>query len=426
MLSNLVIPAAAALLASSTAMAAPASPLSPRTFAVAVGTPSVTTADGTYDAKLAERNLKQTFAKLEGFVEGVEAKAKARMQKKAKNSGATIELEGGYYAAPILVGTPAQQARVVVDTGSSDVWVYGGTDAFESNKSSTLTSTGETVDFSYVTGAYTADLVSDTVSLGGLTVPNQYFGVVPLPEEVDPEDPLAGVGTIGLSFQDIAKIDHPTFFQNLLSHKQISSPQFGLYLSRDPSTSASELTLGGSSVKHYKGSMTKYSVVEGFGRWTLKLKHLLVSGKKVADPQTYTFIDSGSSVSYLPKEVVAALYAAIPGSKRFYGGPESATLNGVEYTLDAYQFPCNTAARPEYVFDGGYRRPLAVDPAGMSLGPANEAGDMCIGSVIGVDITYGGATCGLLGVDFLKNVYSVFDFGSNGASPSIAFGIVKP
>ncbi|GAA5986883.1 hypothetical protein JCM11641_006580 [Rhodosporidiobolus odoratus] len=384
---------------------------------LAVDTPTSAGPDGQVDAALVERDLKSTLQKLDGIILSKTDAVEQRMAKKMKKSPATIALRGPTHAVALSIGTLAQKLPLLVDTGSSDLWFFGG---FDHSRSISANNTAEDIKLTYVTEAVTGTLASDTVSIGGLSVKKQYFGVV----AGEGNDEMSGI--LGLSFPSLAKINQPTFFSNLLSSGQVTSPSFGLYLSRDMSASG-ELTLGGSTNNHCTGPKTAVPVVEGLGRWTLRVNDYAVDGKTVLSLPTFAFIDSGSTTSYIPKAAAAAIYAQIPGA--YLDTSEEArttiSLNGVPYTLDRYVYPCNATARPGYVFAGGEERTFDVNPQDMSLAAIDATKTSCAGTIIGVDVNLGGATVGILGIDFLKSWYSVFNFGDETTKPTITFAASK-
>lgn len=77
-----------------------------------------------------------------------------------------------------------QQFNVILDTGSSDLWLAGaqctscpsGTPEFDTSKSSSFTSTGnQEVTIQYGSGAVTGTLAQDSVSMGAFSVSQQTF-----------------------------------------------------------------------------------------------------------------------------------------------------------------------------------------------------------------------------------------------------------
>ncbi|GAA6034456.1 hypothetical protein JCM8097_002734 [Rhodosporidiobolus ruineniae] len=431
-LSTLLLLSAGASLAGASPVAVSESvvvPTAPGTTTFETYTPSVKTADGGLDSTLLQRDHKSTFAKLEDIIEGCEAGVKATRRRSAQVKATTKSVplsgDGTYFAATVSIGTPAQKLPLMVDTGSSDLWVLGNTadgdGLFNYANSSTIVNSGKTVNLTYVTESVTGGIATDTISVGGLTVKNQAFGVVPS------EQNFGVSGILGLAPADIAKISAPTFFSNLVSSGQLASPSFGLYLSRDASK-ASELTLGGENAAHYSGKQSIARVVPGFGRWVLQLDYYMVNGTLAANLPTTAIIDSGSSTSFIPKKAAAAIFAKIPGAYLDTSAEAETSVNlmGQTYTLDRYAYPCGTTSRPGYVFNGTYRRVLPVATEDLNLGYIDEeTKKMCAATIIGVDIELGGKTMALLGTDFLKSYYTVFNFGTTDEPATIKFATAK-
>src|ERR1700691_1658276 len=77
-----------------------------------------------------------------------------------------------------------QSFNVILDTGSSDLWLASsqctacpsGTPEFDSTKSSSFSaSSNQPVTIQYGSGAVQGTLAQDTVSMGGFAVPQQIF-----------------------------------------------------------------------------------------------------------------------------------------------------------------------------------------------------------------------------------------------------------
>lgn len=77
----------------------------------------------------------------------------------------------------------AQQFNVILDTGSSDLWVASddcqacpqNIAFFDSSKSSSFTSQNQQITISYGSGEVAGTVATDTVSMGGFTVSGQTF-----------------------------------------------------------------------------------------------------------------------------------------------------------------------------------------------------------------------------------------------------------
>jgi hypothetical protein len=89
------------------------------------------------------------------------------------------------YIGNVTIGTPGQSFRVVFDTGSANLWVPGvscndygcqGKAKYNSKKSSTYQSNGESISIQYGTGSMDGFLDADNVGIAGTTVAGQVFG----------------------------------------------------------------------------------------------------------------------------------------------------------------------------------------------------------------------------------------------------------
>lgn len=105
----------------------------------------------------------------------------------------TLDNNENLYFANITLGTPPQELRMHIDTGSSDLWCnspqstlcgnrkfrnceVSGT--YDSTASSTHTFISSGFNISYVDGTgAVGDYVTDTINVGGLAITNFQFGV---------------------------------------------------------------------------------------------------------------------------------------------------------------------------------------------------------------------------------------------------------
>ena len=81
----------------------------------------------------------------------------------------------------LLLSRSAQQFNVILDTGSSDLWVAsndcqscpGNIATFDSTKSSSFASQSQQITISYGSGQVAGTVATDTVNMGGFTVSGQ-------------------------------------------------------------------------------------------------------------------------------------------------------------------------------------------------------------------------------------------------------------
>ncbi|KAG8980190.1 hypothetical protein FRB90_007767, partial [Tulasnella sp. 427] len=168
------------------------------------------------------------------------------------------------YWGPILVGTPPQLTTVQFDTGSSDlvVPITSCTNCtgplFDPSQSTTYVGSNVSFSISYVDGSGASGyLATDAVTVAGLTVAQQTFGVVS--SEIGGfADPYAGI--LGLGFRPLSASGATPFFANLVESGTLESNVFSFYRTRG-GTNGSELCLGCIDSGKYTGEVDYYPVV---------------------------------------------------------------------------------------------------------------------------------------------------------------------
>lgn len=305
------------------------------------------------------------------------------------------------YYGTISLGTPPQQVTVDFDTGSADLWVPTlcvdcttglPQTYFHTEKSSTYNQTLAPFEITYGSGAVTGTIAQDTATLSGLQVKSQYFGAVNVVSQQFMNDPASGI--IGLAFQRIASTNKPPFMQQLYSAGVLDEPLFAFFLSRQ--SQGAVLTIGNTDTSHYTGSIT-YTPVTTQSYWEVQSTGSVVNGKAVGQGFKAA-IDTGTTLIYLPSSATAALYGAIPGAR---SDPEEGS--------GMYAYPCSSNPVVAFSFAGSTNA-YTIDLRDFNLGPAEEQG-MCVGGVIAMDIQDGnGEPLAIIGDEFLKSWYSVYNF----------------
>ncbi|KZT71687.1 acid protease, partial [Daedalea quercina L-15889] len=329
------------------------------------------------------------------------------------------------YIGTISVGTPSQSFPVIMDTGSSDLWLASkscsgcpsdtpefdnsSSSTFKSNTSTTSsTSSNGQVEITYGSGEVQGSLGSDTVSLGGQTVSSQTFLVV---DDVS-SDLLDGnvTGIMGLAFQSLAATGAVPFWQALVSQGSLSNPEFAFYLTRfisDETALAEEpggtFTIGGVNGSLYSGDIAYYSLADASSPsyWTLAISAITVNGNTVSlgSSSANAAIDTGTTLIGGPSDAVSAIYAEIENSEALTGDYDG-----------YYSFPCSSEPNVTIAFGG---QAWAISAADMNLGAVDEEGTSCLGGVFvlseGSDVpSSSNSLTWVVGDTFLKNVYSVF------------------
>ncbi|KAG8901352.1 hypothetical protein FRC00_007698 [Tulasnella sp. 408] len=298
------------------------------------------------------------------------------------------------YYGPLSIGTPAQSTTVDFDTGSSDLWLPLSTCSgcagplFDSSSSSTykVSSTPFTIQYAEGSSA-TGKVATDKVMVAGLSVTKQGFGAVTRETGFLLDGPSAGI--MGLGFTANAQSGATPFFINLVNQGSLASNVFSFYLSRGGS-SGSELCLGCTNSAKYTGCTTYYpldpSATSGTQYyWNIKI--------------------------YIPTAAAKKFYASIPGAKN-----ASSTVGDGFYT-----YPCSTSLKSITISFGNTK--YAINPVDFNLGPVSE----CVfpGIKIFTGLTIAPLEQGIvfmrddipgnlavIGDEFMKNWYSVFDYGA--------------
>ncbi|KAI6002894.1 aspartic peptidase domain-containing protein [Pisolithus albus] len=321
------------------------------------------------------------------------------------------------YSGQITLGTPPQTFQVILDTGSSDLWVVttsctsctSDETPFDPSKSSSYTASTSQLTINYGSGSVKGTVAKDTVSCGGFTIPDQEF----LAATTLVANLLApGVsGIMGLGFQTLSSLQVSPFWQTLYSSNMLAEPLFGFYLERwdTSSTIVSEapggsFTLGGTNTSLYTGDIEYINLPSGStpSYWLQQVSTVTVQGKtiQISSSQGLAAIDTGTTLIGAPTSIVSEIWSAVPGAEALTG----------EYA-GMYAFPCTTTVTASISF-GGTDWPISSDDMNLGEVSINSAGTpMCVGGIFDIGSTVGtgsGVPSWIVGDTFLKNVYTVF------------------
>nr|XP_042098563.1 pregnancy-associated glycoprotein 1-like [Ovis aries] len=164
------------------------------------------------------------------------------------------------YVGNITIGTPPQEFQVVIDTGSSDLWVSSifctspacyKHNTFKYNESSTYRPTQETFNIIYGSGIIKGLLAYDTIRIGDLAITDQPFGLS-LEEYGFESAPFDGI--LGLNYPHMSAIGAIPIFDNLKKQGAISEPVFAFYLSKCRGKD-SVVMFGGVDKAYYMGEL---------------------------------------------------------------------------------------------------------------------------------------------------------------------------
>jgi len=218
------------------------------------------------------------------------------------------------YIGEISLGTPPQSFRVIFDTGSGNLWVYGEGSGvadkreFVPKKSSTFEGTDSEASISYAGGQVDCKISNDTLELGtAVRIPKQFFG-----QTYSGSGGLGiGDGVFGLGWPKLAFEGTTVPIMNMLAKDVLTAPEFAFYFTRDENTKLAELSFGGVKPQHYTGDFTYVPMISTHEPyWTVQMDDIYLDGKPLnVCPPTgcKAVIDTGSSFFSAPSQVLGSI-----------------------------------------------------------------------------------------------------------------------
>ena len=343
---------------------------------------------------------------------------------------------GSLYFANATIGTPPQNFRFHVDTGSSDLWAntdssqiceqtQGDVDpssgnipcsisgTYNANQSSTYKYVNSEFEIKYAdgTGAQ-GDYVTDTFNMGGATIQNQQFGVG--------YNSSSSEGVMGIGYPNLEAIvqspDAPNGAQSYANVPQamvqqglINSQAYSLWLD-DLNSLTGSILFGGVDTAKYQGSLVTMDIVgEGPRNQTLEMVVTLdgiwvnVNGKNqtALTQSTSVLLDSGSTLSYIPNDAATTIMQAV-GAKYVASQQLAFCSCSLANSSDTIGFSFAngqkviTADMTDLVLQGGISESLDCT---FGIAPQTQAG--------------GDGASYTLGDTFIRNAYVVYDITNN-------------
>jgi hypothetical protein len=320
----------------------------------------------------------------------------------------------------LAVGDPPVSYNVILDTGSSDLWVADANCAtcrqvptFDTKSSSSFKSSTTEFNITYGSGKAAGFLGQDVIQMAGFSIPNQIFATCDTVSQGLLMNPVSGL--MGLGWKQIASSGATPFWQTLAESGQWDQPAMAFQLTRygdNPQAEALEpggsFTMGFLNNSLYTGDIDFQNIPSGQeSYWILPMTGITVQGNNVAvptGPASFSAIDTGTTLVGGPSAAIAAIYAQIPGSS-----PGSGDSEGF------YTYPCDTSVDVSLTFGG---KSWPISPADFKMTQLNSG--LCVGAFFALQ-TGGSAPNWIVGDTFLKNVYSVFRFNP----PSVGFAALS-
>lgn len=306
------------------------------------------------------------------------------------------------YFSEIAIGTPPQEFKVVLDTGSSNLWVPSQDcnsiacflhTKYDHSASTTYKQNGSSFEITYGSGSLEGYISQDTVQIGDLKIKDQLFA------EATSEPGLAFAfgrfdGIMGLGYDTIAVNHIPPPFYKMIDQKLLDEPVFAFYLSdTNEDADGSEVVFGGVDKDHYTGKMTKIPLRRK-AYWEVELDAITFGNQTAELDNTGAILDTGTSLIALPSTLAELLNREIGAEKSFNG----------QYTLDCSK----RDSLPDLTF--------TLTGHDFTIGPNDyilEVQGSCISAFMGFDIPEPAGPLAILGDAFLRQWYSVYDLGNN-------------
>ncbi|KAF5325311.1 hypothetical protein D9619_009569 [Psilocybe cf. subviscida] len=321
------------------------------------------------------------------------------------------------------------EVTVVLDTGSTDLWVIppGGLGSFND--------TGIAIELLYGDGSYGA---KGTIGVspflwGTYSIEKQAF-MNAVESTIGNLQESAIYGVLGLSFDHalaspinahVQQVygEDATWGRSVLRNIFEQHPTEPNFIAMDltrtgdlEDTAGGSFTIGEYEQEDYAQAVEGAPVLPQFpvggNRWTVLLDGIYVDQvpielksavSDVPGGKVQALLDTGDPTAIVPVALMDAIYSKVPGAIQYTDG-----------TAHIWILPCNTTTNVELVF-GGVRYPIhPLDLSTFSDPISINGQDMitCVSTINGAD-NWSTDFDISLGDTFLRNVYSVFDFGDS-------------
>lgn len=307
------------------------------------------------------------------------------------------------YFTEILVGTPGQTFKVILDTGSSNLWIPSADCSslacflhtkYDHDASSTYKANGSEFAIQYGSGSLEGYVSQDTVALGDLIIPKQDFA------EATSEPGLAFAfgkfdGILGLAYNTISvnKIVPPIY--NAIEQGLLDEPVFAFRLgnTQKDENDGGVATFGGYDKSQYTGKIT-WLPVRRKAYWEVSFEGIGLGDEFAELTSTGAAIDTGTSLITLPSSLAEIMNSKIGATKLWSG---------------QYQIECEKRdSLPDLTLNfSGYN--FTLSPYDYTL----EVGGSCISVFTPMDFPEPIGDLAIIGDAFLRKYYSIYDLKKN-------------
>lgn len=345
-----------------------------------------------------------------------------------------------YYAININIGTPPQPIELLIDTGSSDLWVmgennpyctssginnskYNATNEFDCvqfgifnpNTSSTFDYINDDFYIQYGDSTFASGIFgNDTVTLSnGISISDVGMSVAFLSNSSN----VLGIGYTGLEFscsKYSSGNEYPNFPVRLYESGYTNTIAYSLYLDGFSSPEGTILFGGVDHAKYVGGlwtiplvntntnhSIRPYQFIVGCDSVTLESGACSesLSSEILSETPFYGLLDSGTTVTLLPDSMIQKLNSRL---ELVY-----------DSVLQMYLFPCSEIGKfkDDYLLYNFSTVPIRVNIAEVFLPIVNNGINYTVEGVMMCQLGVQGAgdQLAVLGDTFLRSAYVVYD-----------------
>ncbi|KAI9202416.1 aspartic peptidase domain-containing protein [Polychytrium aggregatum] len=321
------------------------------------------------------------------------------------------------YAAVISLGTPPQPFRVIMDTGSANLWVFSNSivlppsknvSTFNGNTSSTaqVVPNGANVNITYGTGHIYGGLYADTFQISGARVIGQQFLLATWCDGLIYNlldgfwDGILGLGYPRLATPSAKGLRPVPPLTNMLKGgaNGLFSFWFNQASASDPQALLGKFTLNGCNSDYYAGDLLCIPIVQNqqyglYDHWRIPVDNVTVGSQLLDLPSTdqVAIIDTGTSSLGLPNSIYDSVI-------------QQFDILGWSGSIAAV--PCSQVdSMPAITISvGGHAFPLSPNEY------VSRQGDGCFLNFIKVNGFVDGL---ILGLPFLRRYYTIFDMANN-------------
>ncbi|KAI0646935.1 acid protease [Trametes meyenii] len=358
----------------------------------------------------------------------------SRPQSRVPSVSADLSLESSnQYAYLVQVGIGGQDFMVLLDTGSSDLWVVSSDCTTEDcdgvrkySRSPSLSQSDVPFHLNYLMGNVSGTVGTETVTLGDFEVSAQIFAMANETNGLG----LHGTGNsgiMGLSFPaeaSIADTTGRTVAENLFSAFGDSSSRFFAFrLGRDQASSSFTVGEFDPTYANSTDDLALHTVYpsgrSSYDYWKLPLQSLTINGTSFSLSKSHVdsaqapiaVLDTGTTLVLGPTQDVARFWNSVGGAKQ---------------TERGWEVLCNRAVIVGVVLgEGASQQEYTIDPVDIAWKESSVDGEWCLGGLQGNDGVF--SADWLLGDTFLRNAYVTHHAATDSQPPRIGLrGLTDP